>query len=139
MNPVIQEDRTGCGIASVAAITGKKYSEVRIAAAQIGISVTDPTLWSDTKHIRKLLTSFGVIVGAKEEPFRSWESLPSLALLAIKWHLEKSGPAWHWVVFTREGNGIFVLDPKRGLQSNRRTDFGRMKPKWFIRVNQNTG
>jgi hypothetical protein len=25
-----------------------------------------------------------------------------------------------------------VLDPKKSLQTNRRTDFGRMKPKWYI-------
>ena len=139
MNPVIQEDRTGCGIASVSAITGKNYADVKKAAGRIGISVTDPTLWSDTTHIRKLLASFGILVGSREEPFRSWEDLPSMALLAIKWHLEKSGPAWHWVVFTREETGIFVLDPKRGLQSNRRTDLGRIKPKWFIRINENRG
>ncbi len=139
MNSVIQEDRTGCGIASVAAITGKKYTDVRIVAAQIGISVTDHTLWSDTKNVRKLLAAFDIAVGAKEESFRSWESLPSTALLAIKWHLEKSGPAWHWVVFTRDETGIFVLDPKRGLKSNRRTDFGRIKPKWYIRINENHG
>ncbi len=27
-----------------------------------------------------------------------------------------------------------VLDSKKGLRKNRRTDFGRMKPKWLIAV-----
>ena len=134
MNTVLQEDRTGCGIASVAAITSQKYGVVKKAAARLGISVNDPKLWSDTQPVRNLLASFGIAVGQKEEPFRSWEHLPICALLAIKWHRQKTGPAWHWVVFVRDESGSVVLDPKRGLRTNRRTDFGRIKPKWFIRI-----
>jgi hypothetical protein len=38
------------------------------------------------------------------------------------------------VVYVSDGNGARVLDPKRGLKTNSRTDFGRIKPKWFISV-----
>lgn len=134
MNPVVQEDRTGCGIASVAAITKQKYASVKQAAAALGISVDDPKLWSDPQPMRKLLASYGIAAGRKEVPFRSWARLPSRALLAIKWHRGKAGPAWHWVVFVRDAGGSCVLDPKRGLRTNRRTDFGRMHPKWFIHL-----
>ena len=134
MKPVVQEDRTGCAIASIAALTQEKYQAVRRAAKELGISVDDSQLWTDTGHVRKLLARYGVRAGAKEEPFRSWAGLPDRALLAIKWHREKSGPAWHWVVFARDEGNSFVLDSKRGLRANRRTDFGRMKPKWFIRL-----
>jgi len=136
MNAVIQEDRRGCGIASVAAITNQKYAVVKKTAAQLGISVDDPKLWSDPQPVRKLLSSFGIAVGQREEPFRSWAHLPAQALLAIKWHREKVGPAWHWVVFARHESGSVVLDPKKGLRTNRRTDFGRIKPKWFIRIDE---
>jgi hypothetical protein len=37
-------------------------------------------------------------------------------------------------VFVRERGLACVLDSKRGLSSNCRTDFGRMKPKWYIPV-----
>jgi ABC-type bacteriocin/lantibiotic exporter with double-glycine peptidase domain len=134
MNFVLQEDRTGCGLASVAVIANQSYTTVKTVAAQLGISVDDPKLWSDTQHMRKLLKRFGITAGRTEEPFRSSKNLPTRALLAIKWHREKAGPAWHWVVFAREQNGVFVLDSKRGLRTNRRTDFGRIKPKWFIRL-----
>ena len=139
MEAVVQEDRTGCAIASVAAITGQNYSAVKKAAAMLGISVDDPTLWSDTEPIRKLLASCGVFAGPKEEPFRSWQELPFRALLAIKWRRETRGPVWHWVVFARDGTGSFVLDSKRGLRTNQRTDFGRIKPKWFIRLDGKSG
>ena len=134
MNAIVQEDRSGCGIASVAALTGQKYAVVKKAASKLGISIDDSRLWSETQPMRKLLDFFGLVAGRKEEPFISWEKLPDRALLAIKWHHEKSGPAWQWVVFVREAGGSFVLDSKRALRTNRRTDFGRMKPKWFIRL-----
>jgi ABC-type bacteriocin/lantibiotic exporter with double-glycine peptidase domain len=136
MTVVVQEDLTGCGIASVAAITNQRYKAVKETAEQLGISIHDSKLWTDTRHVRKLLGHFGVIAGRKEEPFRSWQHLPRRALLAVKWHREKTGPAWHWVVFVREERGSFVLDSKRGLRTNRRVDFGRIKPKWFIRLNE---
>ena len=70
----------------------------------------------------------------KEQEFHSWGRLPDLALLATKWHLEKGAPFWHWVVFVRERERSYVLDPKKALKTNQRTDFGRIKPKWFIEV-----
>jgi hypothetical protein len=136
MKAVVQEDRTGCGIASVAALAQEKYRTVKRVAGQLGISTADSRLWSDTRHIRTLLRRFGIKAAPTEEAFVSWEALPDRALLAIKWHREETGPAWHWVVFARDESGSVVLDSKRGLRSNRRTDFGRMKPKWFIRVGQ---
>lgn len=134
MKPVVQQDRTGCGIASVAALAGKSYPAVKQAAARLSIAVTDTSLWHDTKHVRRLLAHFGLPAGKTQEKFTSWRSLPDRSLLAIKWHREKTGPAWHWVVFVRDTTGAYVLDPKKSLRTNRRTDFGRIKPKWFIRV-----
>ncbi len=138
MTPVIQQDRTGCAIACVAALAGQTYSAVKQEAAQLGIAVSDARLWSDTWHVRRLLAHFGIPAG-RQQDFVSWDSLPDHALLAIKWHREKDGPAWHWVVFVRDASGSYVLDPKKALRTNRRTDFGRMKPKWFIGLQEKAG
>jgi hypothetical protein len=134
MKLVIQLEPTGCGIASAAAIAGTTYSRAKSAAHALGIDAADPRLWSETRHVRRLLAHFGVRVARSGTPFRSWDALPDLALLSIKWHREKGRPAWHWVVFTRAGGRARVLDPKKGLRRNARTDFGRMKPKWYIPV-----
>lgn len=138
MNPVVQQDRTGCGLASVAALARRDYAAVKRAAARLGIVVTDPQLWHDPRPVRRLLAHYRLPAGRAEETFQSWDALPDLALLAIKWHREPAGPAWHWVVFVRTAAGACVLDPKRALRTHRRTDFGRMKPKWFIRVRAKT-
>lgn len=45
---------------------------------------------------------------------------------------QRGKPYWHWVVFIREDCYAYVLDSKKGLKRNIRTDFGRMKPKWYI-------
>ena len=131
---VVQQEPTGCGIASVAAIAGLSYARTKAIAGSLGISAHDERLWSETAHVRELLGHLGVKAGTSEHPFRSWESLPDLALLSIKWHLEKGRPFWHWVVFVRDVRGARVLDPKKSLRHNVRTDFGRMKPKWFIPI-----
>lgn len=134
MKPVIQLEKTGCAIASSAAIAGISYSKAKHIANKLGIYADDPTLWSDTRPIRTILKNLGFKTSAYEIPFKSWASLPDRALLAIKWHKEKGKPYWHWVVFVRESGKEFVLDSKKTLRSNIRTDFGRMKPKWFIRI-----
>lgn len=132
MKPVIQQERAGCGIASVAAVAGVSYGEAKAVANALGIYAEDDRLWSETAHVRTLLQHFGVRAAKSESPFRSWASLPALALLAIKWHVEKGRPFWHWVVFVRQDGRASVLDSKKRLRRHVRTDFGRMHPKWYI-------
>jgi hypothetical protein len=136
MRAVVQLERTGCGIASVAAIAGLSYRKAKSIANSLGIHAEDEALWSSTSHVRRLLRHFGFSAGPRELLFRSWNALPDLALVSTKWHLERGRPYWHWVVFVREGDQTYVLDSKKGLRKNRRTDFGRMKPKWFIPVTE---
>ncbi len=135
MKPVIQQEKTGCVIASSAAIAGISYKKAKQTANALGIFAEDPTLWSETRSVRAILKKLGIKTDSSETPFKNWESLPDCALLAIKWHKEKGKSYWHWVVFVREGNKKYVLDSKKALTTNTRTDFGRMKPKWFIKVN----
>jgi hypothetical protein len=134
LKPVIQRELTGCAIASVAVIASTTYERAKRAANSLGIYAQDENLWSETSHVRKLLKHFGFQSRGGEIPFRSWEALPDLALIAIKWHVEKNRPFWHWVVFARDANSACVLDSKKSLRHHRRTDFGRMKPKWSIEV-----
>lgn len=134
MNPVIQQETTGCAIASAAAIAGISYEEAKELANSLGIYAEDQKLWSSTSHIRKLLKELSYSTFPKEHDFQGWDSLPDLALLSIKWHMENGRPFWHWVVFVREGDRSYVLDSKKALKNNVRTDFGRMKPKWYIEV-----
>jgi hypothetical protein len=133
-NPVIQEEPTGCGIASVANILGKTYPQMKAIANEMGIYATDKSLWSDTQYVRRMLSASGVNTSKEEVPFVSWEALPDLALLAIKHHQEEGKYFWHWVVFKRELDSYFVLDSASYLSSNVRTDFNEMTPKWFIEI-----
>lgn len=135
LDPVIQEETTGCGIASAANILGKTYPEMKAIANTMGIYASDKALWSDTQYVRRMLSGAGVETSAEEIPFESWESLPDLALLSIKPHQEEGKDFWHWVVFKRVNGQAFVLDSASYLPSNIRQDFEAMQPKWFIAVN----
>ncbi|UYG08765.1 hypothetical protein [Halomonas sp. M4R1S46] len=139
MEPVIQEELSGCGIAASAALAGVSYPEAKRVANSLGIHAEDKTLWSDTRHVRTLLSAFQIPTSPAETPFESWEALPDKALLSIKWHLEGDRPFWHWVVFARRGEHCFVLDSKQNLRSHVRRDFWRMKPKWYIEVHDDYG
>lgn len=134
MKPVLQEENTGCAIASSAAIAGISYKEAMGLAKDLGISAENKELWSQTNPIRQLLSSLNYNTSSGETPFRNWKSLPDCALLSIKWHLENGKSYWHWVVFIRDDSGEYVLDSSKRLKNNIRTDFGRIKPKWFITV-----
>lgn len=132
--PVIQLERTGCGIASVAALSGMSYTAAKRAAKRMGISASDSRLWSETTHVRRLLKYYQLQPSPMTVPFVSWDTLPNQALLAIKWHREKGKEFWHWVVFVRDSAGAYVLDSEKTLKRHTRKDFWRMKPRWFIEV-----
>ncbi|WP_328185126.1 hypothetical protein [Marinobacter sp. OP 3.4] len=134
MKPVIQEEITGCGIAASAALAGVSYAEAKRKANALGIYAEDTALWSETSHVRTLLREFGISASPQETPFESWERLPDKALMAIKWRMEQGRPFWHWVVFVREGGEAKVLDSKKALKTNVRRDFGRIRPRWYIRA-----
>ncbi|KEA61759.1 hypothetical protein ADIMK_3906 [Marinobacterium lacunae] len=134
LKPVIQEETTGCGIASTANILGKTYAEMKSMANAMGIYAEDKALWSDTQYVRTMLSSAGVETSSEETPFVSWDALPDLALLSIKHHQQEGKNFWHWVVFRRLDGQAFVLDSASYLPSNIRTDFDDMQPKWFIEV-----
>jgi hypothetical protein len=130
----VQDETTGCGIASAANILGKTYSEMKVIANAMGIHASDRSLWSDTQHVRSMLSNAGVETSLDEIPFESWSTLPKLALLSIKHHEEDGKNLWHWVVFKRVDGQPIVLDSASYLPSNIRTDFDQMHPKWFIEV-----
>lgn len=134
LHPVIQEEATGCGIAAVATILGKTYADMRAIANAMGIYATDTSLWSDTRHVRRMLAAAKVVTSDQELPFTSWDALPDLALLPIKHHQKDGKVFWHWVVFQRVNVQPCVLDSASYLASNIRTDFAEMQPQWFIAV-----
>ena len=134
LKPVVQEETTGCGIASVANILGKTYSEMKATANAMGIHAEDKSLWSDTQYVRRMLSDAGVETSSEEISFESWSALPDLALLSIKHHQEDGKDFWHWVVFRRVAGEDLILDSASYLPSNVRRDFNEMQPKWFIEV-----
>ena len=134
MKPVVQLERTGCGIASMAALAGVTYAQATRLANRLGIFADDSRLWSETDHVRRLLKEYGFRSARTEVPFTSRKALPDLALLAIKWCENGGRACWHWMVFWRGPRGPVVLDSKCALRRHVRNDFGRMKPKWCIPV-----
>ena len=134
MKPVIQEEKTGCGIASSAAIAGKTYSEVKSVANSLGIYADDSSLWSESKHVCKILNKLGIETSCTETLFKDWKLMPECALLATKWYIENEKPYWHWAVYVRDEQTEYVLDSNASLENNIITNLETVQPKWFIKV-----
>ena len=78
---IIQEEETGCGIASVANIVERPYAEVKAKANTMGIFAEDEALYSDTEYVRRLLREYGIRASNVEVPFSSWASLPDIGFV----------------------------------------------------------
>ncbi len=133
---IIQEEKTGCGIAAVANIVSLSYQQVKDKANSLGIYANDEALYSNTTYVRRLLKEYSVQSSNKEIAFTSWQALPALALLATKFQKTADKNYWHWVVFVRTDNDEYVLDSNQFLKNPKRKDFWRMKPRWYILVFQ---
>jgi len=55
MKPVVQLERTGFGIASVAVLAGVSYRQAHGVANRLGIFAGDSRLWSETGYVRRML------------------------------------------------------------------------------------
>lgn len=130
----IQQESSGCGIACTAMLAGKSYAEVKQKANQLGIFAGDDKLWSETGYVRCLLGEYEIKAAKEETPFTTWDAVPNLALLAIKFRLEKGRSFWHWTVFQRTNGRKIVHDPASSLAKNERDDFEKIIPQWFIEI-----
>ncbi len=130
---LIQEEATGCAIASAANIAGLSYKESQKVANALGIFAADSSLWSDTTSIRTLLNKLGFSTGEQID-FKQWDLLPDCALISVNWHIEADKPYWHWATFVRKDNQAYVLDSNAVYQGQAITDLSHIKPKWFIPV-----
>lgn len=132
MRRVKQEDPTGCGLACIAMLADSTYAHVKnLAIEQLGFD-NSGTLYTGTKHLRDLANNFKIGLGKKRRKFKAFNDLPEIAILAINYKEESN--TWHWVVYRRTSNDEFVYDPKKKIKSNKRRDFGRIKPKWFLPI-----
>lgn len=134
MERIRQEHRTGCGIACVAMLRCVTYAEaMSVALKVLDWSESQRTYYTSSSQLQSLLRKMN-ISAMKGRSIRKWSSLPDIAIVGIN-HNEKSD-TWHWVVFRREADREYVLDP----QSKRefRTDFGRMRLRSCIPINLTT-
>lgn len=138
MKTIIQQETTGCGFACVAMLADKSYEEVKKKANSLGIFSEDEKLWSETNYVQRLLKEYEIQASSTEVPFSTWEELPNLALLAVKFHIENGSPFWHWTVFQRNGTEKIIHDPASYLKTNKRTDFENIVPTWSIEISKTT-
>jgi hypothetical protein len=97
MKPIVQLERSGCGIAIMAARAGVTYAQTKRDVNRLGLFADDPRLWSETDYVRKLLKEYGFRWARTEAPFIS--ERPCLILRCSTSHgtgfgVARSGIGW---------------------------------------------
>lgn len=130
---VKQEDSTGCGIACIAMISNKKYSEVKaLAVCSLSFNINGPfyTKASDLNHLAGKLH---ITLGKKRVPYtHGISSLPERAILAINY--KENTDTWHWVVYFKHNGQIFILDPNSKHEVRKDIDRVLNNTKWYIKI-----
>ncbi len=125
MKIVSQRDRTGCGLACVAMVTGQTYYQVR---RKYHVNHKVNKIAFDYSTNARDLHNLSELVSPKMISVKKWDTIPDFAIVAIG--NRKSG-GWHWVVFERkDGIGVFY-DP---WKVKVRTDFGRVNLKAYVPI-----
>ena len=130
---ILQEDGTGCGIACVAMLSSKAYSQVKAAATNFGFVPNKYGYSTESGQLRELLSHFGV-KSARGRRLSHWHSLSRLSIVGINYN--KNCDKWHWVVYVPDKSGGYILDPMGTTKASERRDFNRMRPKSFVPVQQ---
>ena len=124
MKPVVQLERTGCGIASVAALAGVSYRQAQRVA--IGSAFSPIMLWSETGS--QAATEYGIRSARIEMP--SLHGRPCRILPCSPSNGTEKGCLFGWCFGE---DWACRLD---AIRRHVRTDFGRINPKWCISVSQ---
>lgn len=140
----LQQDRSGCGLACVAMLAGIGYAQARTLARALGIGprpyryragaglrCAREGYLTDAAQLRRMLKLLGVATGPERE-VAGWDECEGDGIAAI--NFDPIDGRWHWVVRLCDAGGDAVLDPNARVRSERRRDFGRMRPMRFIPV-----
>jgi ABC-type bacteriocin/lantibiotic exporter with double-glycine peptidase domain len=128
---VVQRDPTGCGLACVASIANTSYESVKRIACHTFNWHERGVFYTYASHLAKLLAQYGCGAG-QARAVRRWESLPVLAIIAV--NPDKTNFRWHWVVYVRNADEEYVVDPRS--KRVRRRDFARMRLRSYIPISR---
>jgi hypothetical protein len=130
---VVQLDGTGCGLACVAMLARRSYSDIRRSFSRVfpKKELNLGRYWTDAADLRKLLVRFRIELG-REVRVRTWNKVPDFALVAVHW--KRSKGTWHWVLFVRDQHGGFILDPRKSVVAARRRDLHKIRPASYHRI-----
>jgi hypothetical protein len=112
-----------CGIAALSMLANVPYRTARGLLFAPGERCTGTT----GVRMRRALTELGIAHGGRFVRFKSWEDIPSDALVHIKWRELPPEAQGHWVVFQKDGSRLRVIDPASWDETLTTADTSTMK------------
>ena len=102
MRRVIQEDTTGCGLACIAMLSGRKYKDVRQVALNEFEFDDGGAFYTGTRDLVNLGQCFSLKIGNRRRKFKSFDLLPNKAILAINYKKNQiPGIGWFFIGRTK--------------------------------------
>ena len=130
---VRQEFDTSCGVAVVAMFARVSHAEA--LAVMFPRARRRTTFYTTHAQVIRALDHFGVPRGPRQRRIRTWDQVPSTALVAARSH--HSDGSWHWVILQRRSDGTsHVLDPdvQAGTQRLSSAEQAHLRPISYLAV-----
>lgn len=106
---VYQIDQNGCGIAVLAMVLNSTYKQVKSWMIEKGFFEADSSDFGTTfQDLYKVLTEHKIKIERKRK-FKQWKNIPAKIAIAST-NYDKAG-CWHWIIFVRDIEGIYIYDP----------------------------
>ncbi len=132
---VRQVDETSCGVAAAAMFARQTHAVVKSFMfpdpKRKHFGTHYPDVWNALEH-------FGVEHERKIRRFKSWNEIPSHALVKIRWNGMPASRSLHWVIFQRLPEGFRVIDPGSWGDTLAQIDFKSCKGLTFSLVTPRT-
>ena len=129
MITVHQKNSSGCGIACIAMMLGKSYSQTKSKLMHVDNCITRNRFRINEEELENALNHFKIKLHNPTKT-RSWQRVTQTSIVQIN----KIGDRWHWVVFdSKQGK---VRDPQSDGEF--RCDFSRMRISafWPVKVKE---
>lgn len=111
VNLVKQLHTTGCGIACVAMLTNKTYNLIDQQAVDEKFFKPTGKRYTTSRQLSLLAAKHNINIDSRRKAFKGFDRLPDRAILSVK--MAGSVRNWHWIVFYRLEDSIFLLDPEQ--------------------------
>jgi ABC-type bacteriocin/lantibiotic exporter with double-glycine peptidase domain len=133
---VRQLDDSGCGIACIAMIAGKSYTQVKYELLkQKIISKEENEFYANFSKLNKFAKALGISLKSRKKADK-WANIPETSIVSTDYGKTN----WHWVLFVKNKNDWYVYDPNdlKGKGGIKLRSMRGRSIRWYLPIEKST-